>query len=160
MSEAPDYVEPFEAWRVWRVVCRGGEFSLGSHVQRAIWPAGRPFTAECLRLRGPLSWFRRRPHDAPSPDCECGIYAATLETAAQYLADSPWRGVTRVLGTVKLWGTVVECERGFRASHAYPAALYVPPDAGDPWRMDWDDVAVGLCRYGVPIELLEERPAA
>lgn len=158
MIQVPDYIEPFEAWRVWRIVRRGREYSLGSLVQRVLWPAGRVFTADCLRTRGPFSLVRRRrPHEAPCPECECGIYAATLDTAAQYLTDAPLGGVARVLGRVRLWGTVVECERGFRASHAYPSRMYLPADAGDSWRISWEDVALGLWRYGVPIELLASR---
>jgi N-formylglutamate amidohydrolase len=30
------------------------------------------------------------------------------------------------MGTVSLWGTVIEGELGYRASHAYPHRLYVP----------------------------------
>jgi hypothetical protein len=33
--------------------------------------------------------------------------------------------VCRVLGTVALWGRVVELEHGWRASHAYPLRLFV-----------------------------------
>jgi hypothetical protein len=36
----------------------------------------------------------------------------------------------RVAGRVRLWGTVVECERGWRASHAYPSRLLVALDDG------------------------------
>ena len=32
----------------------------------------------------------------------------------------------RVLGRVSLWGDVVECAWGWRASFAYPAQIYVP----------------------------------
>jgi hypothetical protein len=49
---------------------------------------------------------------------------------------------------------VIECERGFRASHAYPRQIYVPVDVGDFGQADWEDVSLGLCRYGVPVELL------
>jgi hypothetical protein len=158
MNEAPDFAEPFEVWRVWTVVLRNGEYSLGSVVQRALWPAGEALEAECLRRRGIIRRLRRnRPHDAPDAACECGIYGAGLARVGQYVAESPFRGVSRVLGRVALWGTVVECERGFRASYAYPTRIYVPVDAGDPWRISWRDVAVGLWRYGVPVEPLAVR---
>jgi hypothetical protein len=157
--EAPDYVEPFEAWRVWRVVRREDEFALGSIVQRTVWPAGEALAAECLRRRPLRRLRRRRPHEAPEARCDCGIYAARLECVSEYIADAPCRGIARVLGRVALWGTVVECERGFRASHAYPARIYVPVDAGDPWRISWEEVALGLWRYGVPIEELASRAA-
>lgn len=160
MTIAPDYAEPFEAWRVWRVVRRDGMYSLGSVIQRALWPAGEAFIADCLRAPRLFSRVRRKqPHDAPDARCECGIYAAALERVGQYLADAPCRGVSRVLGKVALWGTVIECDRGFRASVAYPTRIYIPSDVGKPWRVDWDEVAIGLWRYGVPIEALASSSA-
>lgn len=159
MTDAPDFIEPFEAWRAWSVVRRDDKYSLGSIVQRTIWPAGEPLAAQCLRHRLSGRLFRGLRHDAPEADCLCGIYGAGLDGVSQYVADAPCRGFARVLGRVHLWGTVVECERGFRASFAYPAAIYVPADAGDPWRVGWDEVAFGLSRYGVPIEPLASRAA-
>jgi hypothetical protein len=69
------------------------------------------------------------------------------------------RGVARVLGQVALWGTVVECERGFRASRAYPVRIYVPADTGATGSVDWEDVSFDLARYGVPVELLASSPS-
>jgi hypothetical protein len=159
VSRAPDFIEPLEAWRVWRVVRRDGEHSLGSVVQPTVWPPGQALTAECLAGRRlSLALLRRkRRHDAPDVHCECGIYAAPFERIGQYVAEAPFRGVAHVLGQVALWGTVVECERGWRGSHAYPRRIYVPADAGEPWRISWDDVAFALCRYGVPVEPLAAR---
>jgi hypothetical protein len=149
VNEAPDFVEPFNAWRVWKVVRRHGVYMLGSVVQRTLWPAGEALEADCLRRRTLFARSRRkRRHDAPEASCECGIYGAALERVGQYVAEAPCRGVARVLGRVALWGTVIECERGFRASHAYPTRVYVPADAGDPWRVSWEEVALGLWRYG------------
>jgi hypothetical protein len=161
VNEAPDFIEPLETWRAWKVVRRDGEFGLGSVVQPTVWPAGQALVAECLagrRLSLPLLRRKRR-HDAPDVRCECGIYAAPLERIGQYVAEAPCRGVSRVLGQVALWGTVVECERGWRASRAYPRRIYVPADAGEPWRVGWDEVALALCRYGVPVEPLAARAA-
>ena len=158
MNAAPDFAEPFQAWRVWKVVRRNGQYSLGSVVQRTLWPAREPLAAECLRFRQLLSRPRhKRVHDAPEAHCECGIYAAALDRISEYVAEAPCRGVARVLGLVALWGTVIECERGLRASFAYPTRIYVPADAGEPWRISWEEVAFGLCRYGVPIEPLAAR---
>ena len=158
MIEVPDYAEPFETWRVWKVVRHEGEYTLGSVVQRTLWPAGEAFIAECLRFRRVMRHLlRKRRHEAPEADCECGIYGAPLERVGQYVADFPCGGIARVVGQVALWGTVVECERGLRASHAYPRRIYVPADAGEPWRVSWDEVALSLWRYGVPVELLPSR---
>ena len=159
MSIAPDYAEPFEVWRVWRVVRHAGAYWLGSIVQETIWPVREAFVAECLRGRRLLTRLRSSRHLAPEAGCECGIYGTSLEGVAPYLADAPCRGIARVVGRVALWGWVVECERGFRAACAYPLKLYVPVDAGEPWCVDLEDVAFGLSRYGVPIEPLASRAA-
>lgn len=65
-----------------------------------------------------------------------------------------------VIGQVSLWGSVVECERGWRASHAYPACLYVP--LGQHGRLsvlsgraaDAERLALSLRAYRVPVELV------
>jgi len=159
VNRVPDYVEQFVAWRVWRVVRRDGEYILGSIVKRTLWPAGEALAAECVGHQ--RLWPRRRKqrHDAPEAQCDCGIYAAPLDRVGPYAAEAPFGRIARVLGEVALWGTVIECEYGYRASHAYPARIYVPADAGDPWRLSWEDVALGLWRYGVPIEPLAARAA-
>ena len=151
-AAAPDFAEPLEAWRVWRVVTVEGELSLASVVKRTIWPAGEPLVAQCLAARGFLDWARRRPpHPAPGERCACGVYAAPLDRSREYLRDSLPEALARVVGRVSLWGTVVECERGYRASHAYPLSIYVP-FSGDGATVA--RVAEGLGRYGVPVEVL------
>jgi hypothetical protein len=155
--EAPDLAEPIDAWRIWRVVVDGGRCRLGSVVKPTIWPSGDALVAQCLRTSRVSRWFRRRrgePHGVPASSCECGIYGAALRECGQYLNLAPMdTSAPRVLGRVSLWGTVIECERGFRASHAYPSRIYVPADpsakAGK-----WERLAAGLEVYGVPIELL------
>jgi len=156
-EEAPDLAEPIVAWRVWRVVSSGDGYLLGSVVKPTVWPSGEPLVAECLRAR-PLGWFRSRGrHSALEPACECGVYAAGLADIGPYLSDAaPAGGIGSVLGRVSLWGVVVECERGFRASHAYPACIYVPADVGDR-RDDRQTIADGLSCYGVPVEFLTAR---
>jgi hypothetical protein len=160
LTRPPDFVEPFVAWRVWRVVERDGELSLASVVKRTVWPAGQPLVAECLKSRPFLDVRRRPPHGAPTERCECGIYAATLERAEEYLNDSYPEALARVLGRVALWGSVVQCERGFRASHAYPLALYVSTRATRNPRRTPDEIAAGLARYGVTVERLPADPDA
>jgi hypothetical protein len=61
-----------------------------------------------------------------------------------------------VLGRVSLWGTIVECDRGWRASNAYPAEIVVPARSlgGDPIP-PLEEVALGLGEYGVPVRLVE-----
>jgi hypothetical protein len=156
--EAPDFVEAFEAWRVWRVLVDATGFWLRSVVQPTVWPAGEALEAECLHAGRVARWFRqrrRKPHAVPEVHCECGIYGANLREIGQYLIDWPVDSrVQRVLGRVSLWGTVVECERGFRASRAYPLRLYVPARSALTARLRPAEVAAGLEAYGVPIEIL------
>ena len=55
-----------------------------------------------------------------------------------------------MIGTVSLWGDVLECERGWRAALAYPSHLFVPLGLSGA-----AERAVGLRDYGVPVDLLE-----
>jgi hypothetical protein len=143
---------------VWRVLRADGALTLASVVKGVAWSPGEPLVAECLGPRLiPLP--RLRPHAAPGLSCECGIYATDLARASRYLRDSIPFDLGRVLGRVALWGTVVECERGLRASHAYPVALYVPLVRGNNSVRRAIELAEGLRRYRVPVELLpREQP--
>ncbi|MDQ3876376.1 MAG: hypothetical protein M3322_12685 [Actinomycetota bacterium] len=101
-------------------------------------------------------------HAAPIKGCFCGIYGATeLEQVRQYVvaSHSGYAGVGhyahRVVGHVNLWGRVVECSQGYRASRAYPARLWLPTRRPDGKRFDVERVALGLLDYGVPTELLD-----
>jgi hypothetical protein len=157
----PDLTEPLLGWRSWRVVERpAGAFRLASVVKSVEWPARRALTATCVASHARLVLRRCAGggHRSPSASCVCGIYAASSVAAAiSYLDTSEHsrRGsLPRVLGVVKLWGTVLECERGLRGATAYPARLFVVSArrrrAADPLR-----VAAGLAVYGVPVEVLE-----
>ena len=155
MIEAPDYCEPVVAWRVWYAVHSAGEFRLSSVYHRAHWPLRTPLEAVCNRLRLPF----RGKHEAPTMRCRCGIYAAPPDVARDYLPHDSHRPSTpAVVGRVHLWGSVVECEHGWRASQAYPERLFVPTlgrDAGTASR-----VARGLKGYCVPVEVLDASTTA
>ena len=158
---APDIAGVVEAWRAWRVTVIDDEYVLGSVLRQICWPPHRPLRAECLHHRLPVAWFGGRRHEAPEGSCQCGIYGAQLPQVSHYLCEMPFseRGarptVARVLGQVALWGTVVECERGFRASHAYPIRIYVPRDDHFHEFADADRVVAGLSCYGVPVEPMD-----
>jgi hypothetical protein len=150
VNEAPDYLAPLVAWRVWHPVQYAGETRLSSIYHQAHWPVREPLKAVCGRWRP--SFCER--HAAPRRRCTCGIHAAPPKTAGHYfLTDDPELATAAVVvGRVSLWGVVVECERGWRASHAYPERLFVPTLG----RVS--DVAAriagGLKAYGVPVEVL------
>jgi hypothetical protein len=140
---------------------RGNTYQLGSILKPTVWPSGEPLVAECLHPK-PLSgrvWRRPQRHPSPELRCECGIYGADLTRVGQYLTPMPLElTAARVLGRVSLWGTVIECERGYRASHAYPLAIYIPADAARGDRR-LEELAMALADYDVPVELLAERCA-
>ena len=158
MNGAPDYVEPVVGWRVWFAVEAGGKTRLSSVFHEMVWPTREPLAAVCLRSR----FLRRRPRDdhaAPAASCRCGIYAASLQRVGEYL-NGPGalsRTMCPVIGRVALWGTVVECPHGWRASLAYPAQLYVPLLPRERHAALARQFALDLTEYGVPVDLLEVR---
>jgi hypothetical protein len=51
---------------------------------------------------------------------------------------------------------VIECERGWRASYAYPVRLYVPTrSTARRLRLRPREVADGLAGYGVPVTVTD-----
>jgi hypothetical protein len=72
------------------------------------WPTGEPARAVCRR---------HRRHRVPGADCLCGLHATTDEARLRRTR-SPG-----VVGTVAMWGRVVEHERGYRAEMGYPQRL-------------------------------------
>jgi hypothetical protein len=152
---APDYAEPLSAWRLWEVEDLDAAPRLRSLYRDSFWPVGAPLEARCEAQRLRLS--RRPRHAAPRETCTCGIYGAPFELIRKKLAID--QGLPAeclfVLGTVSLWGDVLECERGWRAALAYPSRLFVP--LGYPGAAER---AVGLGDYGVPVELLDTRNLA
>ncbi|HET7214833.1 MAG TPA: hypothetical protein VFL79_14675 [Terriglobia bacterium] len=125
----PDFVEPLLGWRTWKIrtpfpgpdACPG----LSSIILDKMWAPRRKFSAEHsfdlgARCRGLLDLA-----------CSCGIYAFNdpLE-AFVYLMRIRDRllgmSVEIAMGTVSLWGKVVECRLGYKAEYAYPHHIYLP----------------------------------
>jgi hypothetical protein len=103
------YGEPLIAWRTWNLTARRRRLRLapvGDY--RNAWPPRDRVRAVCAR---------RRSHVAPDPACTCGVHASKWIAALQRA-----RGPV-VLGTVALWGRVIEHELGYRASFGYPQRL-------------------------------------
>jgi hypothetical protein len=103
--------EPILGWRTWTLA--------GSREATEVrllpiagtgkpWPPRAPVRGECGRRRG---------HHAPGIDCTCGIHATHTTDPLRHTRDPA------VLGTVALWGRVVEHELGYRAELAYPQRL-------------------------------------
>lgn len=113
--------EAIAGWRVWNLSETGSEPRLmpaGSGVDA--WEPRRAAEARCgtspllLAARGGR-------HAAPDIRCTCGIYASRSLEAFE--RPRPAWPPAPVVGTVSLWGTVIEHERGWRAKFAYPARL-------------------------------------
>lgn len=155
MSYAPDYAEPFEAWRVGASSGTTAASGCGALSTTPSGCRGEPLVAECLRhvaTRFDRLLGRTR-HPAPGARCECGIYGTRLASLEPYLRQEPdAEAVARVFGVVALWGTVIECERGWRSSRAYPLRLFVPLSTGRSGEPPAEEIAARLSDYGVPVE--------
>jgi hypothetical protein len=108
-----------------------------------------------------LPWRRAATHDVPVPACGCGVHAGKeLQAAADYLflyhdvRQSHLRH--RAIGRVSLWGSVVEGEKGWRASRAYPEHIFIPRADRSGRPTDVDALLEGLADYGVPVEVLDD----
>ena len=158
----PDYVEPVEAWRVWRVARREGHVVLQSLFAGVVWEPAVPLVASCTGgHRSRWAPWRKTPNDhaAPELDCLCGIYGVRSVAAARSYLERPalLSRDDRVIGRVALWGTVVEGPAGWRASHAYPIELFVPVPvvvhSGPRRRADVEEIVLALEEYNVPVDL-------
>lgn len=91
---------------------------------------------------------KRRHHDAPHEDCECGIYAFSRPDHPDLNTDA------QVWGEVALWGDVLVCADGYRAEFAYPQTLFMHDDGLKRTRYIHDMIEQ---EYGVPVHLVKDR---
>ena len=102
--------EPLIAWRAWTLT--GGRRS--GYLLRPIagranpWPRREPARATC--------WWPQR-HASPDEACRCGLHAVSEERLLR------WTRSPAVIGTVALWGRVIEHDFGYRAEFGYPQRL-------------------------------------
>ncbi|HEX6843495.1 MAG TPA: hypothetical protein VF235_00120 [Actinomycetota bacterium] len=139
--------EPVIGWRTWglRQTLDGPEL-IPITGNRGAWPARRALVAGCR----PYPAHARQPGDHPAPrlDCSCGIYAS--DSLHSLVRSGPGIPPAPVIGTVALWGTVIEHARGYRARFAYPDRLRLLCGACFQLR-------AGI---GVPTTVVELRPMA
>lgn len=129
LARVPDRIEPIIAWRAWQPSGK----QLKAIGQGMAWPAKKPMKAKCVSRGG---------HKAPEMQCECGIWAfRDLETLLP-AADS-YASQDLIVGSVYLWGRVIECENGYRAEFAYPKEL---------WCLKPEHEELGLV-YNVPVRV-------
>jgi hypothetical protein len=109
--EREQVIEAVPAWRTWTLA--GSKDASEVRLlpiagDRREWPVGAAKQASC----------RRRRHDrVPGLDCTCGLYATHESDPLRKTRDPG------VLGTVALWGRIVEHALGYRAEFAYPQRL-------------------------------------
>jgi hypothetical protein len=108
---APDLIEPLTGFRSW--------WLKGGHLESLAWDEqwDEPVKHAVCR-QGEDSDFTDPPpsHEAPGPDCDCGIYALHAPGVV-----SPEPG--KVWGIVALWGQILVYGKGMRAQHACIKAL-------------------------------------
>jgi hypothetical protein len=157
--EAPDYVEAIVGWRLWRITRRRRQIRLSSLFLDDVWPWLEPLEARCA-VPG-IGWRRsQRRHTAPHADCDCGIHATLWSRVAPEVSrHGRLRSVGFVVGEVALWGSVVECQFGWRSSFAYPQRMFalIPSRAHE---LELARVVSALESYGVPVEPVELSGAA
>lgn len=165
---APDLVAPLVGWRAWDVVETPEGWRLHSVHMHDEWPAGEPLAAVCRRDRFVAAAATHARHLSPVASCQCGVYAAlSAERARQYFVASwaevdgapspalPADYVPRAIGEVNLWGRVLECAQGYRATYAYPSRIFLPARRPDGGAYDVETPALGLLDYGVPVEVID-----
>jgi hypothetical protein len=109
--------------RCWRL----HDDRLGGLFHSADWlEGGRPTRARC---------DVRSSHDAPQPDCSCGLYAyhpwSRAAAAAAGQTDTRRGQADVVAGIVEAWGQIDVHADGFRAELARPVAFFMPrPSTG------------------------------
>jgi hypothetical protein len=112
--EIPDAIEPVTAWRAWALgtAADGGPELRPIIYSGETWPAGEAALARCPP-------HASVGHRAPEAECSCGLYAVD---GLDRLPAVTGRDVT-VIGSVTLWGAIVEHDSGFRAERGYPSTL-------------------------------------
>lgn len=121
-ADVPFYVEPFLGYRAWSLVDREDGFWLRSVTYSTFWPKRQEMHATC-RMQSKAN----RCVSSPNPSCSCGIYIVKDLGDAKTWATSGTSHF-RVIGEVKIWGRVLQYEKGFIVEYAYPDKIWVTDD--------------------------------
>jgi hypothetical protein len=117
--------EPIEGWRAWRLRRTDtGLLRIAPTTPRPDWEPGVPIHAECSGSHS-REYMVYNPelvkfHRSPEPGCTCGIHATKDPRRLRRSRPGKTAGV---IGTVAMWGRVIEHTKGWRAEFAYPARL-------------------------------------
>lgn len=130
-QKSPDYIGTLTGWRGWEVT-DGLLESLGTDVT---WEPKVAPKSQCRRAK-------TSHHYGPQKNCTCGYWSfKSLELLTQSLCGYK---NTVVIGTVEIWGRVIECTNGYRSEFAYPKELWLLKDGLE--SLSWT--------YGVPVRTL------
>ena len=131
-AKSPDYVGTLTGWRDWKVE-DGRLVALGTDFT---WEPKVASRATCRR--------DGHNHPAPQKNCACGFWSfRTHDLAIQ--AMKGYAENVLVIGTVEIWGRVIECKNGYRSEFAYPKELWLLGDGLE--SLSWT--------YGVPVRKLD-----
>jgi hypothetical protein len=133
--------EPLVGWRCWFVLPEEG--LLRPIFKRGlVWKPREAIQALCPEHL----------HEIPDEDCKCGVWTVCHPMLLDEIGwtSAPPQGIGKlpgvmVVGEVSLWGKILQHERGWRASSAYPRHLYAFTE---------DALLAETLRerYGVPVE--------
>jgi hypothetical protein len=155
----PDEINPIVGYRGWSVGM--GQLWSPMALARVPWPKQGPLRARCLKdgIPNPFRAQAHHPerHDAPQPDCSCGIYAMREPWDIEAVPVTPPWGV--VIGKVHGWGRVLVGTKGWRAELVRPVELFADPSWNEPTRSEMNAVAK---TYGLPLrwEIVTLEPSA
>lgn len=149
-SVRPTYLSYVTAWRCWRLLhngmyLRSPYVSIDRH-----WPTRAALEFNCAAIDAST-------HLTPSLGCSCGIHGFSPSFLVSTMLEMKYSGLSRiVVGTVALWGGVVEHQRGWRAQYGYPlkiSCIYTR----EGFKPVPDDLALKLANtYGVEIGTLDD----
>ena len=134
-SGVPLSIEPVIGWRTWSIELTDDGVCLTSPMQDYEW---QPMQSNRARCR---SHFGRQ---LPNPGCGCGLYAVSQlgRLPAAVGAHLPFAAV----GSVAMWGRVIEHTAGYRGQLAYPDRIrlvcgrcFVARRDGVPTRVEHSD---------------------
>lgn len=123
MQPTPDMMQIITGWRAWGVGEQNGEWRLKALGTSYIWEPKKQVDAVCNKTSPSPFEIHKPRHPAPYFECECGVWA--FKDMERLLAALEKYSEVKVLGTVALWGRVIETENGYRAQHAYPSELWL-----------------------------------
>ena len=133
LQQAETIVMPVVGYRAWQV---DADNNLQSLVWNIHWPSRRKMLASCRTFIGGCQRLPATGNEDGQILHRCGIYAFKSETLLiKYLWEEerkasyfpPQMNTSMrhlILGTVYLWGKVIECSDGYRGECAYPKEIH------------------------------------